>query len=328
MKKIYLLLLASVMLTACNSKNNEDIVEAVVTESQVTESSDDFSINEEIMIDDNLYLTDIVSDVVDNYDVYKDFAIKHGMIYTNGMSTNKSPVMEEIDGYVYGVDELEEDELVYEYYDYDILPLEETDYNKIYEIFKPMTIDEVLDWVYMNCYWYDDYEATYVDEYNYYFISVVGYYGRLSDVEHTKENGYITMEDWETMSEDEQKIHLAKVMVHFNEQANELIEWLNADSLEKNGTVRSVSRATSDDSAEYKAWCLENQLMIDKIEYIDFTVEKEIPYYVTVEDGEYFVTLENLKNLWEEQGSPVDKVLSMQVYGFEFDYDVSNYNFN
>lgn len=322
MRKLGMVLLLSLCLVACSPQNKESAITS---------------------IDDNLYLTDIVSDVVNNYDSYKDFAIKHGMIYTNGVSTNKSPVMEEIDGYVYGVDDVEEDELVYEYYDYDILPLRETDYTKIYEEFKPMTIDEVLEYVDANCYWYDMWEPEGYDEeesndgdgymdmgiepwYEYY-ICLVGYHGRTSDVDHTKENGYITMEDWENMSDDDKKIHLSKVMVHFNEKANEFIEVLNADSEKKNGTVRSVSRATDDNSPEYQTWCLENKDIIEKAQFIDFTVEKDIPSYVTVEDGEYFVTLEDLKTLWESQGSPEDSVLSMCVYGFNFDYDVSNYNF-
>lgn len=325
MKKYSLVLLMFMLSLVACSKKDIDVVETTVEVEETTESEEEtFEYSE--YIDTKLDITSLVNEIAENYDDYKEIALKHGMIYTDGTKTDGPVMMEEITPYEPGENVAEYDVVGVES-KYKLVELYPEDYETIYDELKDMTEEELHEYIVYEC--SDNYWSG--DEYAYeYFEAGMPYLelSRLINSERLKFYAGLTVEEWAALSIEEQRDTVAKMAMqwrkNYNVERRELNEETKKELEELASYGRKVPKNAGDD---YEAWYKSNERDIIIISNIDFTVGKVLPDYITEADGRYYVSQDDLRDLYESQGSPEDKNLEMEFYGYHFSYDVSNIDF-
>lgn len=326
-KSVFIAAVLCLSLAGCSIENEkvesaESVIETEETITEVIEEEISVSI-EEIDLENSLDITDIVVDIMENYDDYKEIALKHGMIYTDGTKTDGPVMMEEITPYEPG-EAVAEYDVVGVKSKYKLVELYAEDYETIYDELKDMTEEELHEYIVYEC--SDNYWSG--DEYAYeYYEAGMPYLelSRLINSERLKFYAGLTVEEWAALSIEEQRDTVAKMAMQWRKNYNVERRELNKETEKELEELASYGRKVPKNAGDdYEAWYKSNEMLLTKISNIDFTAEKELPYYITEDEDGYYITEDDLKALWKEQGSPEDKNLKMEFYGYTFSYDINN----
>lgn len=248
-------------------------------------------------------ITTKVNKVKSEYQSLYDFGLKHGLLYSNGEQTNGIPVMEEITPLNVG-DKVQErkKELVSDieykavYY--------ETDVDILYNNIKDLTKDEIYDYLQNvnRLYTRDSYGEWIEDEVEY--INCMLYYMGYDD----NGTGVMTLDELNSMSDDEFKIHVAKVLSYSNILSNEneqnFVDYVEAHNSNKKEVL--VDDYLDRDSA-YQGWYTENIEIIGNIRGMDFTKEV-LPDGIILKNDKYYLDRNIIKP--DENG-----MVTFSVYG-------------
>lgn len=329
MKKSSLILGISfmlVLLSACGNKEVE-VAETTVVEENHTKETQEENTHIDISIGTELDISSLVREVAEGYDEWREFALTHGVIYTDGTKTNGPILMDEITPYEPGdailesemvsVAEGQEEELAYESVDYDTF----------YDIVKDMTEVELHYYIYINCNFGADWIEAAVAEEDLEGLSEEEAW-RLDNEEIIKVNGGMTLEEWSALSLEEMREATARMKVTSNEKYNAHVDEENAEVREHNAGLSSYQiKAPKGAGSDYISWYKANRLYLIRLENTDFTVGKVLPDYIKELNGSYVISQEDIRDLYKAQGEPEDKVIEIEVYGYKCDYDVSNVDF-
>lgn len=291
MKKIVytcILCVFSILATACHSNTSEET------------SSTSIEITADIIYVD---ITTKVKNAKSEYQPLYDFGLKHGLLYSNGEQTKGVPVMEEITPLNVG-DKVQEkkketvSDIEYKatYY--------ETDVDILYNTIKDFTKDEVYDYLQNvnRLYPRDSYGESIEDEIDYIncLLYNMGY-----DENGT---GVITLDELNSMTDDEFKNHVAKVLSYSNIVRNEyekkFVDYVEEHNSNKNEVLVDDY---SDRDSEYQKWYTENIEIIGNIRGMDFTKEV-LPDGIIFKDGKYYLDTNVIKP--DENG-----MVTFTVYG-------------
>ena len=326
-KSVFIAAVLCLSLAGCSTENEkvesaESVIETEETSTETIEEEISVSI-EEIDLENSLDITDIVVDIMENYDDYKEIALKHGMIYTDGTKTDGPVMMEEITPYEPG-EAVTEYDVVGVKPKHKLVEIYAEDYETIYDELKDMTEEELHEFIVHDCldtFWEEDeYAQDYLDE-GMSYLEV----GRLVNSERFKVYAGLTVEEWAALSIEEQRDTVAKMAMQWGKNYNVERRELNKETEKELEELASYGRKVPKNAGDdYEAWYKSNEREIIIISNIDFTVGKVLPDYITEEDGRYYVSQEDLRDLYESQGSPEDKNLEMEFYGYHFSYDINN----
>lgn len=266
---VFVFCLLSISVISCNKKpiTNETVVSAE-------------SVGQTNYID----ITTKVKNAKSEYQPLYDFGLKHGLLYSNGEQTKGVPVMEEITPLNVG-DKVQEkkketvSDIEYKatYY--------ETDVDILYNTIKDFTKDEVYDYLQNvnSLYTREPYGESIEDEIDYIncLLYNMGY-----DENGT---GVITLDELNSMTDDEFKNHVAKVLSYSNIVRNEYEKSFVDYVEERNSNKEEV---LVDDylerDSEYQKWYTENIEIIGNIRGMDFTKEV-LPDGVIFKDDKYYL---------------------------------------
>jgi len=214
MKRSSLILGISLMLvslSACGNKEVE-VAETTVVEEKHTEETQKEDTHIDISLGTELDISSLVREVAEGYDEWREFALTHGVIYTDGTKTNGPILMDEITPYEPGdailesemvsVVEGQEEELAYESVDYDTF----------YDIVKDMTEVELHYYIYINCNFGADWIEAAVAEEDLEGLTEEEAW-RLDNEEIIKVNGGMTLEEWSALSLEEMREATARMKV-------------------------------------------------------------------------------------------------------------------
>lgn len=248
-------------------------------------------------------ITTKVKKAKSEYQPLYDFGLKHGLLYSNGEQTKGVPVMEEITPLNIG-DKVQErkketvSDIEYKatYY--------ETDVDILYNTIKDFTKDEVYDYLQNvnRLYSRDSYGEWIEDEIDY--INCLLYYMGYDE----NGTGVITLDELNSMTDEEFKKHVAKVLSYSNIVRNES-EKSFVDYVEEHNSNKKEVLVDdySDRDSEYQKWYTENIEIIGNIRGMDFTKEV-LPDGVIFKDDKYYLDKSIIKP--DENG-----MVTFTVYG-------------
>lgn len=338
MKKNYIFIMAllCLSLSGCNTGDKsegstEKLIESV-TETEVKTEATETEIETETIKEttiasdekeeipkNSIDISDIVLKIREYYDDYKDIALKHGMIYTDGTKTDGPIMMEEITPYEPG-DTLADYVLVSEEPRHNIIELEVVDYDELYDLVKDFDELALLTFIDRDRLDYS------IDEEGLDFSDMSDLEAlRILERRAIEECGNISVDDWINLSIEEQRDLTVKMAIKWRTDYNDSAEELNEETRRENEELAKIKTKVpaNVDVKEYKRWYNSNKTLFVMISNIDFTVGKVLPDYITEDGNNYYITEENLKDLWKSQGSPENKNIEIECYGYSFIFDVS-----
>lgn len=291
LKYMGLLLLTIFSLTACG-KNESDVVLPV-------ESTDVYA-DEANYID----ITDKVNERKVEYANLLDFGKKHGLLYIDGKQTNGVPVMEVITPLKEGDKIVERKKVVYSPAVPDFVYFE-TDFDSIYDTIKDFNRDEIYKYLYdVNI--TVPYEMDEVDwkEYIDVALCTIGY--------DATGAGLLSEEEYASLSDNDLKIHVAKVLSYYNEVLNnETKEYENASKENTSEEIISYTDDFENMDEDYQNWYIDNLELIGNVRTIDFTTEG-LPKEVIMHNDRYYIDKKEVK--YEENGTIILNIYGKDIY--------------